>query len=278
MTALLDGKVAIVTGGVGGIGLAAAEKFLAEGARVVIADIQDEVGTRTAERLGDNAAYRHTDVSDEESVQALVSHAVERFGRLDVMYNNAGIVGDPSSMTEIGPKGFDTVMNLDVNSVLYGHKHAARQFVAQGGGGSIITTASVAGIQGGWSTVAYTAAKHAVAGIVHQAAYELGSLGIRSNAVAPGVVMTGIQARAFGVPQERAEEFNDFIVDRIGSRQPMGRFGVPDDIAGVAAFLASDLSGYVNGLLIPVDGGASAMTQSSFAQDILDVRDAFLAR
>lgn len=117
-----------------------------------------------------------------------------------------------------------------------------------------------------------------MAGIVHQAAYELGSLGIRSNAVAPGVVMTGVQARAFDVPQERAEEFNDFIVDQIGSRQPMGRFGVPDDIAGVAAFLASDLAGYVNGLLIPVDGGASAMTQSSFAQDILDVRDAFLAR
>ncbi|MEV7761990.1 SDR family NAD(P)-dependent oxidoreductase [Curtobacterium flaccumfaciens] len=276
MSALLDGKVAVITGGVGGIGAATAQEFIAAGADVVIADIADDAGQELAERLGDHAAYVHADVTDEASVEALVAAAVDRFGRLDVMYNNAGATGDPAAVVDLSASAFDSLMALDVRSVLLGHKYAARQFRAQASGGSIITTASVAGIQGGWSSVGYTTAKHAVLGIMRQAALELGPHGIRSNAVAPGVVMTAIQAKAFGVPLDHAASFNDHIVDRLGSQQPMGRFGLPSDIARAAVFLASDLSEYVNGVVLPVDGGASAFTQSSFADDMTAVTEQFL--
>lgn len=277
MTGLLAGKVAIVTGGTGGLGLAAVERFCAEGAEVVIGDIRDDAGSQVVERLGEATTYVHTDVTDEGAVEALVTEAVSRFGKLDIMYNNAGVVGDPSAVTELGSTGFDDVLAIDARSVLLGHKWAARQFQRQGTPGSIVTTASVAGVQGGWSTVGYTAAKHTVVGIVRQAAHELGRLGIRCNALAPSVVMSAIQARTFGVPLEQAKEFNDFIVERIGAKQAMGRFGMPEDVAKVATFLASDLSDYVNGAVIPVDGGASAASQNTFPADMEELTKAFLA-
>ena len=277
MSGLMSDKVAVITGGLGGIGITTAEHWLREGAQVVLADIQDEAGAAAVEQLGDRAAYVHADVTAQDSVEALVAEAVSRFGRLDVFFNNAGIVGDPSAIVDAESGPFDVLMGLDVRYVLMGHKYAARQFRAQGGGGSIITTASVAGMQGGWSSVGYTTAKHAVLGIVRQAALELGPDGIRSNAIAPGVVMTGIQAKAFGVPLERAADFNAYIADAIGGRQAMGRFAVPDDIARVATFLAGDLAGYVNGAVIPVDGGASAYTQSSFGDDMDQVTRDFRA-
>ncbi|WP_262173245.1 SDR family NAD(P)-dependent oxidoreductase [Saccharococcus sp. Marseille-Q5394] len=272
---LLDGKVAIITGATGGIGRSVAEKFVSEGAKVALADIADKAGEELSSALGDYAIYVHTDVSKEEDVANLVTTTVEKFGKLDVMYNNAGIVGAPESMLEVSPDEYDKVLTINARSVLMGHKYAGQQFRKQGTNGSIITTASVAGIQGGWSTVAYTASKHTAAGIVRQSAYELGPFGIRSNAIAPGVVMTNIQARAFGVPLEYAREFNEYIIEHLGKKQAMGRFGLTDDIAGVATFLASDLSSYVNGQVIPVDGGASAMTQNTFDKDILEVTSAF---
>jgi NAD(P)-dependent dehydrogenase (short-subunit alcohol dehydrogenase family) len=275
MAQLLEGKIAIITGATGGIGQIVAKKFVSEGAKVALADIADEAGEELSSALGDSAIYVHTDVSKVEDIANLVSTTVEKFGQLDVMFNNAGIVGAPESMFEVSPDEYDKVLAINARSVLMGHKYAGQQFRKQGTKGSIITTASVAGIQGGWSTVAYTAAKHTTAGIVRQAAYELGSLGIRSNAIAPGVVMTNIQARAFGVPLELAQEFNEYIIEQLGEKQAMGRFGMPADIAGVATFLASDLSSYVNGQVIPVDGGASAMTQNTFDKDILEVTKAF---
>lgn len=278
MTGLLTGKVAIVTGGTSGIGLATVERFVAEGAKVVIADIQDEAGTATAQRLGDAAYYLHTDVTDEAAIEALVAATVERFGRLDVIHNNAGALGDPSAITEIGSEGFDRTIALLARSVLLGHKYAARQFLAQGTGGSIISTASAAGLQGAWAAAAYTIAKHAVVGIVRQAVAELAPLGIRSNAIAPGVIMTPIMARSFNVPLEHAEDFADFLAERVGPTQPIGRTGTPDDIAKVATFLASDLSSYVTGVTIPVDGGATAITQGTFATDVAAAAKEYNAR
>lgn len=269
MTGLLEGKVAIVTGGTSGIGLASVERFIAEGAKVSIADIQDDLGTSIVERLGDDAMYVHTDVTDETAIEALVEATAARFGRLDVMFNNAGAQGDPSSMLELGSEGFDKTLALLTRSVLLGHKYAARQFQAQGSGGSIISTASAAALQGGWSAAGYTIAKHAVIGVVRQAVAELAPLGIRSNAIAPGVIMTPIMARSFGVPLEEAVPFADFLAERLGSSQPLGRTGTGDDIAKVATFLASDLSEYVTGATIPVDGGATAVTQGSFATDVV---------
>lgn len=269
MTALLAGKVAIVTGGASGIGLATVERFIAEGAQVTIADIQDEAGQSEAARLGDAALYVRTDVTDEASIAALVDATVERFGKLDIIYNNAGAQGDPSSMLDIESAGFDKSLALLTRSVLLGHKYAARQFQKQGTGGSIISTASAAALQGGWSVAGYTIAKHAVVGIVRQAVAELAPLGIRSNAIAPGVIMTPIMARSFGVPLDEAEAFADFLAEKLGATQPIGRVGQADDIAKVATFLASDLADYVTGTVIPVDGGATSVTQGTFATDVV---------
>lgn len=269
MSGLLDGKVAIVTGGTSGIGLASVERFVAEGAKVVIADIQDDLGAAIAARLGDAAVFVRTDVTDEAAIEAVVAEAVASFGKLDVMYNNAGAQGDPSSMLELTAEGFDKTLALLTRSVLLGHKYAARQFKAQGTGGSIISTASAAGLQGGWSAAGYTIAKHAIVGIVRQAVAELAPLGIRSNAIAPGIIMTPIMARSFGVPLTDAAPFEEFLADRLNATQPIGRVGRPDDIAKVATFLASDLSAYVTGAMIPVDGGATAVTQGTFAQDVV---------
>lgn len=278
MTGLLDGKVAIVTGGTSGIGLATVERFVAEGAKVAIADIQDELGASIAKKLGEDALYVHTDVTDESAIEALVTTTVDRFGKLDVIHNNAGAQGDPSSILEVGSEGFDKTMALLTRSVLLGHKYAARQFQAQGTGGSIISTASAAGLQGGWSAAGYTIAKHAVVGVVRQAVAELAPLGIRSNAIAPGIIMTPIMARTFGVPIEDAEPFAEFLTDRLGSTQPLGRTGTADDIAKVATFLASDLAAYVTGVTIPVDGGATAVTQGTFATDVVAAADEYNKR
>lgn len=269
MTGLLDGKVAIVTGGTSGIGLASVEHFVAEGAKVAIADIQDELGASIAARLGDAVIYVHTDVTDEAALEALVATTVDNFGKLDVMYNNAGAQGDPSSIVDVTSVGFDKTIALLARSVLLGHKFAARQFQTQGTGGSIITTASAAGLQGGWSAAGYTIAKHAVIGIVRQAVAELAPLGIRSNAIAPGIIMTPIMARSFGVGLERSDEFVKFLAEKLNSTQPLGRVGYAEDVAKVAVFLASDLADYVTGVTIPVDGGATAVTQGSFGSDVV---------
>lgn len=278
MTGLLDGKVAVVTGGTSGIGLSTVQHFVAEGARVVIADIQDELGAQAAQELGDRAAYLHVNVTREDDIAAAVDFAVDRFGQLNVFHNNAGAQGDPSPIMEIESGGAAKTFELLTTSVLLGHKYAARQFAKQGTGGSIISTASAAGLEGGWSAVGYTAAKHAVVGIVRQAVAELAALGIRSNAIAPGVVMTPIMAKSFGVPLEQAEEFADFLADRLGGTMPSGRVGFAPDIARVAVFLASDLSEHVNGVTIPVDGGATAVTLSSFARDIGPYVEEYLGR
>lgn len=278
MSGLLDGKVAIVTGGTSGIGLATVERYVNEGAKVAIADIQDDLGASLVERLGASTTYVHTDVTDEAAIESLVAETVKKFGKLDVIFNNAGAQGDPSAMTDVTSDGFDKTLALLTRSVLLGHKYAARQFQAQGTGGSIISTASAAALQGGWSAAGYTIAKHAVVGIVRQAVAELAPLGIRSNAIAPGIIMTPIMARSLGLPMEQAEEFATFLAERLAPTQPFGRVGYPDDIAKVATFLASDLSEFVTGTVIPVDGGVTAVTQGSFATDTVAAAQEFAAR
>lgn len=277
MTELLNGKVAIVTGGASGIGLAAVRRFVAEGARVLIADIAEEAGVAVAAKAGPEVVFSRTDVTDEGSLQSAVDAAVDAFGRLDVMFNNAGSTGDSSGILELGTEGFDKTFILDVRSVILGHKLAGRRFRAQGSGGSIITNVSVAGLQGGWSSMSYVTAKHAVVGTIRQAAKELGEFGIRCNGVAPGVIMTPLLAKSFGVPPERGEAFIHFVEARLASRQAMGRYGTAEDIANAALFLASDLSTYVNGAVIPVDGGISSYTLSTSDAEVVQAAEAFLA-
>jgi NAD(P)-dependent dehydrogenase (short-subunit alcohol dehydrogenase family) len=278
MAGLLEGKVAIVTGGTSGIGLATVQRYVAEGAKVVVADIQDQLGADLEAAHRGEVAYLHTDVTDEAAIEAVVAGTVERFGKLDAIFNNAGAGGDPAGIIDLTAEGFDKTLALLARSVMLGHKYAARQFQAQGTGGSIVSTASAAGLQGGWSAAGYTTAKHAVVGIVRQAAAELGPLGIRSNAIAPGIIMTPIMARAFGVPLEQAAEFEDFLGERLASSQPIGRVGRPDDIAKVATFLASDLSEFMTGVTVPVDGGATSVNQGGFAAAAAAAGEEFLAR
>jgi len=277
MAGRLEGKVAVITGGVSGIGLASVELAAAEGARVVVGDIQDDLGNALQDRLKGQVIYQRTNIMDDAAIGALVQTAVDKFGRLDILFNNAGAAGDRSSMVDMDPDGMDRTLILLTRSVSSGHKYAARQFIKQGSGGSIVSTASAAGMQGGWSYAAYTVGKHAVIGVVRQAVAELGRLGIRSNAICPGVIMTPIMAAAFDVPLAQATDFETFLHKRLDATQPSGRLGKPRDIAEVFVFLASDASSYVNGAVIPVDGGATAVTMGSFSVDVVQAANDFNA-
>jgi NAD(P)-dependent dehydrogenase (short-subunit alcohol dehydrogenase family) len=278
MTGRLEGKVAVVTGAASGIGRAAAELFVAEGAKVVAADISDEQGAALQAAHAGNLVYAHTDVTSEADIEAAVQTAVREFGKLDVIFNNAGAQGDPSPIVEIGSEGFDRTIALLTRSVVLGTKHAARQFIAQGTPGSIVNTASAAGLQAAWSAAGYTIAKHAVVGVTRQAAAELGGHGIRSNAIAPGIIRTPIMARSFGVPLEQADEFSAFLEEKLGAGQPIGRLGLPEDIAEAALWLASDASSFVTGIVLPVDGGSTSIYAGSFAADVVAAAGEFGTR
>jgi NAD(P)-dependent dehydrogenase (short-subunit alcohol dehydrogenase family) len=163
---------------------------------------------------------------------------------LDIYFGNAGTVGSMASVQDSTTEDFQEVVALDVYSTLWAHKYAARQFIAQGSGGSIITTSSLAGLQASWGAVSYTSAKHAVHGIVRQAAADLGAHGIRCNAIAAGVVITPMLSRTAGFPVERTDEVNKIIQDRLGPKQASGRFAVPEDIANVAVLFCAGSSRY----------------------------------
>lgn len=275
MAGRLTGKVAIITGAASGIGKATAEAFVAEGAKVIASDIDDVRGAALQEAHPGELVYVRTDVTSEADIAAAVAAAVSEFGRLDVIFNNAGAQGDPSGVLDITPEGFDKTMALLIRSAVIGTKHAGAQFVAQGGGGAIISTASAAAIQGGWSALAYTVAKHAVLGLTRQAAAELGAHGIRVNAVAPGIIKTPIMARSVGLPEESAEEFTDFLEEKLGAGQPVGRLGTPEDIAKAVVWLASDDSTFVTGEVLTVDGGATSIYGGDFARDMGETVAAF---
>jgi NAD(P)-dependent dehydrogenase (short-subunit alcohol dehydrogenase family) len=257
----LAGKVAIVTGGASGIGRATVELFAREGARVVLADIQDEQGAALAATLGDDIAYRRCDVTDEGEVAALVAFAVARFGRLDVMYNNAGGVVDRTPLSELDLEKFDAGMALMLRSAVLGHKYATRQMLAQRDGGSIISTSSVAGLEAGWGGgPSQGIGKAGVISLVRMATEELAGTGIRSNAVCPGVIMTPLLGRAAGVSDDDMPTFMEALVKAAALVQPLGRAGLPEDIANAALFLAGDESSFITGQALVVDGGAHSVT------------------
>jgi NAD(P)-dependent dehydrogenase (short-subunit alcohol dehydrogenase family) len=251
--ARLDGKVAVITGGVSGIGRACVQLFVEEGAQVVIADIMDDRGQALADELGPNAAYLHVDVSREEDVKAAVDLAVERFGGLHCMFNNAGIGGAGGPIDLIPAIGFDITIAVLFRSVFFGMKHAA-PVMKQQGSGSIISTASIAGLRTGFGGHFYSACKAAVIHMTRSVAMELGPFGIRVNTICPGGIVTSIFGRALGMEQDAAEGLYEGLQEIFKGAQAIGRAGLPEDIAKAAVWLASDDSSFVSGTAIPVDG------------------------
>lgn len=272
MSGILEGKVCVVTGGVSGMGLATVEKFLSEGASVAVGDIQDDLGKALEARLGKKFAYLHTDVTSESDIEALVTTAADTFGSVDVMFSNAGAGGDLSPVIDLTADGLNSTLALNLNSHVYAHKHAGRQFIKQGTGGSIISTSSTAGVQAGWAAAGYSMAKAAVLALVRASALELGPHGVRVNAIVPGLVLTPIHAKYASVPDERADDYLQNLDAQLGSKQPVGRAGQPDDIATAALFLASDQSAFMSAVSMPVDGGALATTAIDFASGAAEAR------
>jgi NAD(P)-dependent dehydrogenase (short-subunit alcohol dehydrogenase family) len=255
----LAGKVAIVTGGASGLGRGVVERFVAEGARVVIADVATDDGEALAAGLGPDAVFRHTDVSDPEQASALVTAAVEKFGGLHVMVNNAGISSKMHRrFFDDDLADFHRVMAVNVLGVMAGTREAGRH-MAEHGGGSIINVTSIGGIQAGAGVMTYRASKAAVIQFTKCAAIELAHYEIRVNAIAPGNIPTPIVSKsAVDMDPEQIVRFEARIRQTMREDRPLKREGTPDDIAEAALYFATDRSRYVTGTVLPVDGGTSA--------------------
>lgn len=242
----LAGKVAVVTGGASGIGRATVERFVAEGARVVVGDLDEATLSALGDALGDGVAVQRCDVTAEADVDALTQLAVDRFGRLDVAFANAGI-GSAQRLVDADFDQWARVLDVNLTGPFLTIKHAARRMVD---GGSIIVTASLNAVQPGIGMGAYCASKAGVAMLTEVAALELGPAGIRVNAIGPGFVRTALTEGAFLLPA---------IVEGYEENTPMGRHAHPAEIAGLVAYLASDESSFVSGSLQLIDGGAHTM-------------------
>ena len=252
MTAL-DGRVAVVTGGASGIGAATVRLFAEHGARVVIADLQEDAGNALAAELGGTvAAFARTDVTREDDVAGAMTNAVDRFGQLDIVFNNAGFGGALGSITETSETEYDLTFDVLLKGVFFGIKHGAR-VMKPAGSGSIINTASVAGMMSGYSPHLYAVAKAAVIEMTETTSLELAESGIRVNAICPGFIATPL---AVGVGATESEL--DAFSAQFAQNQPIGRTGAPTDIAQAALYLASDAAGFVTGHALVVDGGISA--------------------
>lgn len=255
MSVRLANRIALVTGGCSGIGLATVERFLADGAQVVVADIQDEKGAALQARFPENLAFVHTDVASEEDIKAAVQTAENSFGGLDILVNNAGMPGTPATIVEITAEDWDEAQSILLRGALLGTKHAAPLMQARGGG-AIINVASMAGFQAGWG-LAYGVAKAGVIHLTKQAAAELGIHNIRVNAICPGVIVTPIFGVSAGLSREEADTATDSFTEPASRMQPLQRAGLPEDIANAAAYLVSDDASFVTGTHLLVDGGYS---------------------
>jgi NAD(P)-dependent dehydrogenase (short-subunit alcohol dehydrogenase family) len=250
----LEGLTAVITGAASGIGEATTRLFVQEGARVVMADVEVERGARIAAELGSQCRFLPTDVSREGAVDAAVALAVADFGGLDCMFNNAGNPGSAGAIEEIDMATFDRTIAVHVRGVFLGIRAAARVMRPQGRG-SIINTASVAGLSAGYAGHDYSASKAAVLQLTRTAANELGEDGVRVNAICPGAIATAIYGRAFGLDVDAAQRTVGFMDNALSNVAPIPRSGHPGDIAEVALWLAGEGSSYVNGQAIVVDGG-----------------------
>jgi NAD(P)-dependent dehydrogenase (short-subunit alcohol dehydrogenase family) len=251
----LDGKVAFVTGGGSGIGAATCRAFVEQGARVVIADLSEVGGTRVAQEMGDQALFWRTDVTDLASVKAAVAGGVERFGRLDVLVNNAGI-GLVGSVQETEASDWSKLIAVNMTGVFHGSRVGVDQMLSQSpAGGVIINIASVAGMIGIARRFAYCATKGAVIAMTRQLAVDYVKAGIRCNAICPGTVFSPFVE---GYVERFHSDTRDETIKELHARQPVGRMGRPEEIANLAVYLASDDSAFMTGSAVVIDGGWTA--------------------
>ncbi|RDH78475.1 SDR family NAD(P)-dependent oxidoreductase [Mycolicibacterium moriokaense] len=256
----LEGKVAIVTGGAAGLGEGMSRRFAAEGAKVLIADIDRDAGAALAKEIGGNALFVETDMAQLDQVKALVDTAVEKFGGLHVMVNNAGVSSTMHrSFFDDDLADFDKVMAVNVRGVMAGTRDAAWHMREAGEGGSIINITSIGGILAGGGVMTYRASKAAVIQFTKSAAIEFAHYEIRVNAIAPGNIRTAIVSKsATGEDREKLEEFEAKIRETMRNDRPLKREGTAEDVAEAALYFATDRSRYVTGTVLPVDGGTVA--------------------
>ena len=253
----LEDKVAVITGGTSGIGERTAEIFVEQGASVVIAGRSSEKGNEIADRLGGHAVFIRTDVTQESDVKNMIKNSVERFGRIDCLFNNAGAPGPIGPIEEITLTDVNAAISLLFGSVFLGMKYVAPVMKRQGSG-SIINNASVAGIRVGFGPTIYSAAKAAVIRLTKCVAMELAPFSVRVNSISPGAIATPIFGKAMGLDPVDADRSVGAIISYLKERLPMQRSGLPDDIAYGALYLASEEGSFVTGHDLVIDTGITA--------------------
>lgn len=264
----LSGKIAVITGAASGIGAAGVEVFVEAGARVVAADLQDEKGAALVQRFGaDTVVFQHCDVTNPDALKSLMQTAVDQFGGLDILWNNAGSGGTSSTVEELDLEGYDFTMDLLLKSVFVGTHLAIPHMIARGGG-SVINTSSISAVCAGYAPVTYSVAKKAVAHFSKLAAAELAKHKIRVNAILPGFIATSIFGASLGMPRDQADQIAELLSQQGGAMQPIGRVGHGADIANMAAYLSSDAAGFVTGGEFLVDGGMTVGPPHSWDEEV----------
>ena len=271
----LQGKVAVITGAASGIGLATLELFIEQGARVVAADVQDDAGHALQARFGDALRFVHCDVTQLAELKAAVDSAALHFGGLDILFSNAGRGGSAAGVEDFDADGWDATHALLLRAVAAGASYAVPHMKRRGGG-AIVNTSSVSALQAGYAPLAYSVAKAGVLHYTRLAATELSAHRIRINAIVPGFIATSIFGHMFGMGVEDAKKLAERVAQSSGSSNPLGRSGLPQDIAQAALFLASDAAGFITGTHITVDGGLTIGPRHSWDMNVdTPMKDAF---
>ena len=262
----LEGKIAVITGACSGIGLATLELFVEEGAKVVAADLQEDVGRELERRFAGAVKFAPCDVTQPAQIKAAIESAVATFGGLDILFNNAGRGGSTAGVEDFDGGGWDDTHALLLRAVAAGTSYAMPHMKKRGGG-AVICTSSISALQAGYAPIAYSVAKAGVLHYTRLAAKELSAHKIRINAVVPGFIATSIFGQGMGMDAAQSRQLADMVAAKSGSANPIGRSGLPRDIAEAVLFFASDAASFVTGTSLTVDGGLTIGPRHAWDMD-----------